>query len=687
MYNPYPYQTECLDAVEGARNRGLKTALIVMASGLGKTVTMAFDAKKFRERRRNGRVLFLCHNNDILYQAKTTFQAVNGLDHSYGYYHGEEKSLHHVDFLFASFQTMDQSRELFDPGEFAYIVVDESHHSQAETFLATINYFKPEFLLGATATPDRADMLDIRDIFGQEVYYLPLEEAMARGLVTPVDYRLLTDEIVKEAVLNLGEDNRVSLAELNRTVFIPRRDEEIAQIIARHTADLSEPRVMIFCTSIRHCEHLAKYIPDSFSIHSLIPERERAIRLEMFRQGIINTVLVVNAFNEGIDIPQANVVVFLRSTTSNIVFLQQLGRGLRRSEGKDKVIALDFVANCERIKMVHTMWRTVEDAMPKYDKERELEGETQHPMSLDVQGIEFVETIVPLIQLMDRVRPTRVSEVLELAREYSPRNPLPADMLVAGTGKKLWWKCPTCDYEWQATGAHRMSGTGCPACAGRVVTEKNNLGVTHPELAKEYMSKNELPVDQVLAGTSKKVWWKCPSCTHEWEATGSNRLHGHGCPACSGRVATPTKNLALSFPSLVPSWSPRNVVTPDQVLPYSNKKFWWICQTCSHEWEATPGHRNGENNGCPACARKSITASNCLAATHPDLAKEYSDRNELPATAVFARSDTKYWWRCSEGHEWQARGDHRAKGSSNCPECKQMGRLRKRERTISRVSD
>src|SRR5271157_5682289 len=102
MLNPFTYQEECLDAIEGVRNQGLVRALIVMASGLGKTVTMAFDAKRYRERH-GGRVLFLCHNNNILYQARNTFREVNGMEYTYGYYHGEEKNLHQVDFLFASF--------------------------------------------------------------------------------------------------------------------------------------------------------------------------------------------------------------------------------------------------------------------------------------------------------------------------------------------------------------------------------------------------------------------------------------------------------------------------------------------------------------------------------------------------------------------------------------------------------
>ena len=162
MLVPFDYQKECLSAIRETR-RSSKKALVVMASGLGKTVTVAFDAKSWRREHR-GRVLYLCHQNDILYQAKTTFEGIIGHEFSYGYFHGEEKTLHSVDFLFASLQTIERHKRKFGRQEFTYVVVDESHHSQAKTFRSTIEYFEPEFLLGATATPDRLDKLNIREI-------------------------------------------------------------------------------------------------------------------------------------------------------------------------------------------------------------------------------------------------------------------------------------------------------------------------------------------------------------------------------------------------------------------------------------------------------------------------------------------------------------------------------------------
>jgi len=156
--NPYDYQEECLTVLREERTEGKEKALVVMASGLGKTVVAAFDVKSFLAER-GGRVLSLCHQNDISDQSYDTFQEVLGEGYSFGYLDGRHKELEPVDVLFASFQTMHNWREEFPLDTFDYIVVDESHHSPAETYLPTLEYFKAKFLLGITATPDRADLV------------------------------------------------------------------------------------------------------------------------------------------------------------------------------------------------------------------------------------------------------------------------------------------------------------------------------------------------------------------------------------------------------------------------------------------------------------------------------------------------------------------------------------------------
>ncbi len=405
MFTPYVYQADCLTVLDQVHREDTKRALVVMATALGKTVTAAFDVKAWLVGRPKGsRVLYLCHQNEILYQAKITFQSILGHGHTYGYFHGQEKTAHAVDVLFASLQTMEEHKKSFSPDEFDYVIVDESHHSQAESYKSTIQYFTPEFLLGMTATPDRLDELDIREIFGEEVFSLPLEEAMAKGYLAPVDYRLLTDEIQLSKFVET-EKGRMGIAQLNRMLFIPRRDEEIATIIAKHISGIENPRVIIFCSSVKHCNHLAEIIPDSFAIHTRIPQKERDVRMEMFRQGLIGTVLVVDSFNEGVDVPSANVIVFLRGTSSRNIFFQQLGRGLRRAEGKIKVIVLDFVSNCERIGLVTALQEEVrkeyEHLLHRLGIKNESEKE-KVPMTLNIESAEFQEKIIPILRMLTR---------------------------------------------------------------------------------------------------------------------------------------------------------------------------------------------------------------------------------------------------------------------------------------------
>src|SRR3989344_3224566 len=139
-FQPYPYQGECLEVLNGVRKKGTPRALVVMASGLGKTVTAAFDVKRYLQEA-GGRMLYLCNNNDILYQAKTTFQAILDGPFTYGFFHGNDKEERKVDCLFASFQTMESWAKHFGKNEFDYIVVDESHHSHADTYRTTVQYF------------------------------------------------------------------------------------------------------------------------------------------------------------------------------------------------------------------------------------------------------------------------------------------------------------------------------------------------------------------------------------------------------------------------------------------------------------------------------------------------------------------------------------------------------------------
>ncbi len=407
LYTPRPYQQACLRKTREVRRQGKNRALVVMASGLGKTVVAAFDVKQQLEQS-GGRVLYLCHQNDILKQARKTFEAVLGDDYSYGDFHGgADKDLHEVTCLFASFQAMANWRDAFFRDEFDYIVVDESHHGQAPTYRPTLEYFEPKFLLAITATPDRADLKDIRQLYGEEVFDLPIEKAWAEGLLTPADYWMITDEIQDLGVLKTPI-GRLTIRELNRILFIPKRDEEVVRIIEKRTERVKDRRMIIFCPSIDYAEHLATLMPQAVAVHSRIAPWRRKARMEAFREGSIRTVLTVDMFNEGIDIPEANVIVFLRSTASRTIFLQQLGRGLRLFEGKKRMLVLDFVGNCERLELVQDLWKRVQELIP-----HSQDGLTpEYPFTVDVDQVKFTEVALNVLDVIAAVRGGYTKEVL-----------------------------------------------------------------------------------------------------------------------------------------------------------------------------------------------------------------------------------------------------------------------------------
>lgn len=359
MITLYDYQQMALSLIINAFLTRT-SALAVMATGLGKTVVSAFWAKEELKKKRKG--LFLCHDTGILEQAMKEFKKVLGEKYSLSSFFGNSKDWRadEADMVFASFQTYGNWKHAFFEDEFDFMIVDESHHGQAPTFKDVILYFKPKKLLGITATPDRMDLKDIREIFGEEVVNYTLEEAIANGWLTQVEYHILNDNLshwklkkIVRDVLEKGE--RVSIKQINESIFIKKRDEEIAKMIQEYTG--SSKKAIIFCEKIEHADNFQKYLPDSATYHSKVAggAKENRKRLDAFREGSLQHILAVDKFNEGIDVPDAEVIVFLRCTDSETIFYQQLGRGLRKIFGKKKVIVMDFVANCERLALVKEM--------------------------------------------------------------------------------------------------------------------------------------------------------------------------------------------------------------------------------------------------------------------------------------------------------------------------------------------
>lgn len=242
----------------------------------------------------------------------------------------------------------------------------------------------------------------------------------------------------------------------------------------------------------------------------------------------------------------------------------------------------------------------------------------------------------------------------DLAAEWSDKNPMTAQEVTRASNKKVWWQCSK-GHEWQTTPSNRTCGdkTNCPYCAGRyVITGENDLLTKYPGKAAGYSKKNKLPPDQITFACHKKVWWECDQ-GHEWQAQVSNITLGNKwCPYCSNKkVLRGYNDLATVTPELAKQWSPKNTVKPTEIPVGSGIEVLWICEK-GHEWKKNVYSRSKGYN-CPVCSNyKIIVGINDLATTHPDLAKEWSDKNILKPTEVVAGSHEKYWRKCIAGkHE------------------------------------
>ncbi len=353
-------QQEAKVAIQDAHDNGITRGYLHMATGTGKTRVVAEDVARKIEAGETERVLYLCHNGEILRQAHNEFEKVLGDSNSHSYMFGGEFE-DNGDVVYATFQTMTrklgggQAYEAFDPDEFDYIAIDEGHHSAAETYRPVIEYFNPKFLTAMTATPRRRDNQLIEDIVGPELFSLPLDRAIAEGYVTPVNYKILTDHVKTLPQLK-AEGVKLDINKLDEQIFVPKSDEEIIDSISEELSEIENPRTAVFCSTIANAEKFAEMYPGEVSsIHSKLDPDEVKNRIQKFRSGETPMVVTVGMFDEGIDLPEINSVVFLRQTESETIWLQQLGRGLRKAEGKDEVKVLDYVGSFARLSRIHDL--------------------------------------------------------------------------------------------------------------------------------------------------------------------------------------------------------------------------------------------------------------------------------------------------------------------------------------------
>lgn len=339
---PRTAQIEALQGLEALRAEGERRGMVVAATGIGKTFLAAFDSLAY------GRVLFLAHRDELLTQAETAFKQVRPESRT-GFYRGGEHD-GSADVLFASVGTLSRPEHLqrFASDRFDYIVVDEFHHAAANSYRAVLHHFAPQFLLGLTATPFRGDN---RDIFalcdGNVAYRVTFIEAIAQNWLCPFEYFGLYDETDYSAVP--WRNGRYDAEALSQAVETQQR----AAAVLSAYLDKPSTATVGFCVSIRHAQYMAEYFTQhgvpALAVHSGPEAFDRAEAIRQLREGKVRVLFTVDLFNEGVDIPEIDLVLFLRPTESPTIFLQQLGRGLRLHPGKERLTVLDFIGNYKKV--------------------------------------------------------------------------------------------------------------------------------------------------------------------------------------------------------------------------------------------------------------------------------------------------------------------------------------------------
>ncbi|WLR51877.1 DEAD/DEAH box helicase [Bacillus tianshenii] len=337
---PNKMQQSALEGIQSIREAGQNKALIISATGTGKTYLSAFDVRRFAPKR----MLFIVHREQILQKAMSDFKKVlGGVEEDFGILSGTNKQIN-VKYLFATIQTISKTDylEKFEPNYFDYILIDEVHKAGASSYHKVINYFTPKFSLGMTATPERTDGFNIYELFDYNIAYeIRLQEALEENILTPFHYFGVTDfehngELIDDTTLL-------------STLVTEERVNHIIDKIHYYGYSGDKVRGLMFCSRKKEVEQLSAALNEkgfrTFALTGEHSQEERSDCVNQLENGELDYILTVDIFNEGIDIPSINQVVMLRQTQSSIIFIQQLGRGLRLHDSKDFVTVIDFIGN------------------------------------------------------------------------------------------------------------------------------------------------------------------------------------------------------------------------------------------------------------------------------------------------------------------------------------------------------
>ncbi|RRD40916.1 DUF3427 domain-containing protein [Leptotrichia sp. OH3620_COT-345] len=430
QFEPNGMQEEILKKLEDTRKNGNKRGLVVAATGTGKTYLAAMDIKNYNKNKniighnrenvgiKRIKFLFIAHREELLENAINVFSDILNIDKNiFGrMFKGEKKT--QADIIFASVQSLRSCYEKFDKNKFDYIVIDEFHHASAESYNKIINYFEPEFLLGLTATPERMDGKDILALCNYNlVGEMGLKKAMEKDLIVPFHYFGVDDTVNYENIPykngNYNEEILLSqLSELERVDYIIEK-------INKFGYDGNKMSAVAFCQNVKHAEYMKKNFLERGYKSEIITSKtnmtDRSKILEKFKRKKIEILCAVDILNEGIDIPDINLLLFLRPTLSSTVFIQQIGRGLRKSKNKDFVTIIDFIGNHKKDYLITKVFsEEIHNRSFLYDKKEKIIDEIKNQFS-NIPGASYIE--------LDRICQERIIEKIEKIN-FNSRNTL-----------------------------------------------------------------------------------------------------------------------------------------------------------------------------------------------------------------------------------------------------------------------